>query len=301
MNIRVKDLNLLIIFDALMGELNVSRAAETLGLSQPAMSNALSRLRDDFGDPLFVRASRGVKPTPKALEIRENIGEILRLTSKLYEHQEFQPSQIKGRFNIASTDFFEHLVLGTLLPELSLLAPHLTVVIRPTLGSLPKHELEDGRVDLAIAGFFGELPEGFYQQKLIAETYSCVVRKEHPAIGSKISLEQFLELEHILVSPQGDLHGVVDKALAKKKLSRRIACGVSNFHSPAMIVENSAYIATVPTRIAHAYAKHYNVKVLDPPLAIPGFQLFAVWHGRTHRSPQHQWLRHRIAKVLSEK
>lgn len=299
MNIRVKDLNLLVIFESLMGELNVSKAAQKLGLSQPAMSNALARLREDLGDPLFVRAARGVKPTPKALALKDQITDVLRLTSALYEQQEFDPKQIKGRFNIASTDFFEHLALGKLLPELAKHAPKITLVVRPTLGALPKQDLEDGRIDLAIAGFFGALPEGFYQQKLSNETYSCVVRLHHPVVKTQLTLEQFTKLEHILVSPQGDLQGVVDRALAKKKLTRRIACGVSNFHSPAMIVESSDYIATVPTRIALSYAKYYKVKVVEPPLSIPSFQLFAVWHGRTHRSPQHQWMRQQIAKSVA--
>ena len=298
MNIRSKDLNLLVIFDALMLELNVSKAAEKLGLSQPAMSNALSRLRDDLGDPLFVRASRGVKPTPKALALKDQIADVLRLTSSLYEHLAFDPKQIKGRFTIASTDFFEHLALGKLLPELARLAPDLTLVVRSTLGALPKQELEDGRIDLAIAGFFGDVPEGFYKQKLSDETYSCVVRVDHPVIKSQMSLAQFTQLEHILISPQGDLYGVVDQELAKKKLTRHIACGVSNFHSPAKIVERSDYIVTVPTRIAKSYAEYYKVRVIDPPLAIPGFQLFAVWHGRTHQSPQHQWMRQQIAKSI---
>lgn len=298
MNIRVKDLNLLLIFDSLMSELNVSKAAEKLGLSQPAMSNALARLRDDLGDPLFVRAARGVKPTPRALALKDQIADVLKLTSALYEQQEFDPKHINGRFTIASTDFFEHLALGRLLPELAKHAPKMTLVVRPTLGALPKQELEDGRVDLAVAGFFGALPEGFYQQKLSNETYSCVVRTHHPVVKTQLTLEQYTQLEHILVSPQGDLQGVVDQVLLKKKLTRRIACGVSNFHSPAMIIERSDYIATVPTRIARSYAEYYKVKVFEPPLAIPGFQLFAVWHGRTHRSPQHQWIRQQIAKSV---
>lgn len=299
MNIRHKDLNLLVIFETLMTELSVSKAAAKLKLSQPAMSHALAKMRDDFQDPLFVRSAKGVKPTPKALKLKDQISDVLRLSAGLYSQEEFDPKQINGRFNIASTDFFEHLALGTLLPSLAQTAPNLTLVIRQTLGALPKLELEDGSMDLAIAGFYGDLPEGFYKQKLLSETYSTVIRKDHPAVKGQLTLDQFIKLEHILVSPQGDLQGVVDQALAKKKLKRRIACGVSNFHSPALIIQNSNYTATVPTRIAQAYAEHYAVKVLPPPLEVPGFELFSVWHSRTHRSPEHQWIRQQVAKSLA--
>lgn len=299
MNTKTKDLNLLSVFAALMAERNVSKAAKRLALSQPAMSHALARLRRDFGDDLFVRTGRGIAPTPKALAMANDVDRAIEAITNVYAESGFDPAAATGKFVVATTDYLELVLLPKLLAQLSREARHLTPVVRSTLGALPKTELEAGTIDLAIAGFYGDLPEGFYAQTLFDETYTCIIRKDHPRARGKLSLETFLDLDHVLVSPQGDLDGIVDKELAKKKLKRRIIAGVSNFQTPATIIAGSDCIATLPTRIAEQLAQFYPLRCFAPPLPIPSFRVKQVWHARTHRDPRHAWVRRAIESSLS--
>ena len=298
MNIRDKDLNLLGVFDALMRELSVSRAAILLKMTQPAVSNALTRLRRDFDDDLFVRNGRGMSATPKAQAIQEEVAAILESSRTLYDAEDFDPGTVSARFTIATTDYFESVLLPKLLPLLGQNAPGITTIVRPTRGGLPKGELESGQLDLAIAGFYGDLPEGFYQRTLFEETYSCLVRKGHPMVGSELTLEKFVKLEHILVSPQGDLRGAVDLALEAKGLSRKVVAGVANFHTPPAIIADSDYIVTIPTRLAVQFASLYSLNCFQPPIAVKKIKLVQVWHARTHRSPHHKWLRGAVERAL---
>ena len=302
-NIKSKDLNLLMVFDAVMRDLNVSRAAKRLALSQPALSNALVRLRRDFDDELFVRSGRGMTATPRALALKAEIAAVVEKAGKLYAHPRFEPAFAKGRFTMATTDYFEALALPSFLAHLRAKAPGFETVIRPLLGILPKAELESGMLDVAVAGYFGELPEGFHQQRIYDETYTCVVRKGHPAIkaaGGKLTLDAFVAMDHILVSPQGDLMGAVDRALAKVRKRRRIVAAVANFYSPAPIVATSDCIATVPSRLAASYGKVWPLDQFEPPLPVPGFCIAQVWHARTHGSPEHVWLRDTLYAVLKD-
>ncbi len=300
MNIASKDLNLLFVFDALIRERSVTRAAARLSLSQPALSHALGRLRRDFGDDLFVRSAKGMTPTPRAHELSERIASVLAQAETLYESgSAFVPKHATARCSISTTDYFEAILLPLLLPYLSRHAPGVMTVARQTSGDLPKGLLESGAIDMAIAGFYGELPEGFFKRALFKETYACVVRKDHPEVVKELTLDTFVSLEHLLVSPHGDMVGAVDRALEKKRLSRRIVAGVGNFHSPASIVASTDYVVTVPMRLAKMYAKTHPVKWFEPPLAVPGFTLLMVWHARTHRSPLHAWLRSVIEGLVS--
>ncbi len=298
-NISTKDLNLLAVFDALMIERSVSRAAVRLALSQPAVSHALGRLRRDFGDDLFVRSAKGMTPTPHATALAERVSEVLLQAQTLYvEASSFTPEHATARLAVGTTDYVEALLLPLLLPYLSHHAPAVTTLFRPTPGDLPKAQLESGALDLAIAGFYGDLPEGFFKRALFNETYVCVVRNDHRKVVKKLTLDTFVSLEHLLVSPHGDMLGAVDHALKKKRLARRVVAGVGNFHSPGAIVASTDYIVTVPLRLAKMYVKTHPVKYFDPPLPVPGFTVLMVWHARTHRSPLHAWFRGVIEELL---
>jgi DNA-binding transcriptional LysR family regulator len=299
-NIRAKDLNLLTVFEALLRDRNVSRAAKALKMTQPALSNALARLRRDLGDDLFVRNGKGMSPTPRALELQDEVAAILQNARSLYQKESFDPRADAGRFSIATTDYFETLLLPHLLPYLGKNAPGITTVVRPVQGIFPKAELESGQLDLAVAGFFGELPEGFYQRTLFEEGYSCLVRRDHPGVGEELTLDAYLALDHILVSPQGDMRGAVDQALERRGLRRRVIGGVANFHTPAAIVAGSDYIVTMPTRLAIRFTGLYPLRCLPPPIAVKGFKLVQVWHARTHGSLRHQWLRRAIEHSLED-
>lgn len=300
MNIRTKDLNLLAIFHEVMSELNITKAAKKLHMSQPALSNALARLRSEFKDELFVRSGRGMVPTPRAVELFEPISTILKQTNSIYHEQAFNPKTYEGHFTIATNDYFEHLLLPPLLSFLNRNAPQIKTIYRPTLGQLPKKELELGQFDLGIAGYFGELPEGFHQETIIIDSYSCLTRKNHPRVQGKLTLKTYLELDHLLVSPQGDLKGAVDSVLKKKGYERKIIAGVTSFGVPASIIAQSDYIVTLPTKIAGSYSKIYNLNLFTPPIEVSSIRVKLVWHQRTHYSPQHQWFREVIKKIAAE-
>jgi DNA-binding transcriptional LysR family regulator len=221
MNINSKDLNLLYIFQILMEERSVSKAAKRVALTQPAVSNALIRLRRDFNDPLLVRSTKGMTPTPLALSLWPKVNELCAQAAEVFSSESFVPKDQINTFRFATTDYFEWVFLGTVLNFLQDSAPHVSLVMRPTLGSLPVSDLESGQIDFAAGGFFGELPEGFHSVDIFNENYCCIVRRDHPKVGQHIDLETFVQLEHILVTLQGDLHGVVDRVLAKKKLKRK--------------------------------------------------------------------------------
>lgn len=294
-----KDLNLLMVFAALAAEKNVTRAAKRLSLSQPALSHALARLRKNFGDDLFVRSGKGMTLTPRAQAMVPEVEQIVASVEKLYAGGDgMDVSRVSEKIVVATTDYTEHVLLPVLLPVLKEEAPGITLVSRPTMGHLPKEALESGEIDFAIAGFFGELPEGFFRRVVLNETYLCVVRKGHPTVKDALTLTEYVKLDHVLVSPQGDLAGVVDQVLAKQGKKRRVVAGVSNFHTPAALVAGSDGIATLPARIAEMHARTHGLKTFEPPVTVPGFKLVMVWHARTDRDQVRGWVRGKVAEVL---
>lgn len=287
-----KDFNLLRIFEALLVEHNVSRAARRLGLSQPALSHALSRLRTDFGDELFVRAARGVQPTPQALALAPAVLTALQGLRGVYaKRAAFSPKEAVGRIVLASTEFFEHMVLPRLLPALRKQAPGVVLLSRPTGGRLPKDEMERGDIDVAVAGFFGDLPEGFYRQPLVEDDFACILRQNHPAAAKALPLKAYLKLDHLLISPQGDLTGIVDKELARLGHKRRVVAGIANFLTPGWVIAASDLVLTAPRRLVNLYAQHLPLRILEVPLVLPKIQLVQVWHERTQNDPLHRFFR----------
>ena len=293
-----KDLNLLIVFETLMNELNVSQAAQRLRMSQPALSHALSRLRLNFNDPLFVRLPRGMAPTDRARALKAQVAKILEASRELYaQPTSFDPAKAEGRIVLETTDYIEHIVYPKLLPYLAKAAPGVALVSKHLRGEFPKQALEQGEADIAIGGFFKSIPEGFFQQKLFIDELVCVLRKKHPLASAKngISMENYLEASHILVSLQGDLVGQVDAALAKKKLKRKVVAGIANFITPGLIASESDFLLTGPRRLAETYQERYPVDIfpLPPPLAsqIRPMTLIQVWHERSHQDPLRAWFR----------
>ena len=233
-NITNLDMNLLVVFGALCIEKNTTKAAVRLGLSQPAVSHALSRLRSQFNDPLFVRASKGLVATKRALELEKPILTMLtQLDEVLAGPVKFTPAKAKNVFRIATTDFIEQVVLPLILSHLEKVAPDITIISRPTMGSFPKSELENSDFDLAIAGFYGELPHGFMKQKLFDDDFVCVSKSDHPRIKTNsLTLKQYAAEKHILISMQGDLKAKSKAILEKKGFEQDIRCGVASFFIP---------------------------------------------------------------------
>ncbi len=302
MNIKNKDLNLLLLFKVLYEEQNLSSAAVRLNLSQPALSHKLNKLRHEFADPLFVRAARGLTPTPKAISLS---AEILPLVSSLegfYQHQSGTDFLTQAdRLVIYSTDYIESLLLPKLLSVLAEHAPQVQLVMRHTQGTLPKQQLERGDCDLAVAGFYRDLPESFYQQKLQTEDFVVLMRSEHPLAQHRLSLDTYCQARHIVTTLTGDLDGLVDQELAKSGLKRRVCAGLSGFLSPAHVVAKNDLLLTCLTSVADiAQQAMPDLRVKACPLPLPQVQISQIWHSRTQDDPLRRWLRQQIHQLLTQ-
>jgi DNA-binding transcriptional LysR family regulator len=301
MNIRDIDLNLLVIFQSLMNTQSVSETAKSVGLSQPAVSHALARLRRDLGDDLLVRSSRSLVPTPYAVELNPQVTDILgRLESALIR-KSFDPVKAKGQVRIQSTEYFEQLVLPLVLEFLRETAPGIQVVSLSTQGQLPKDELLSGTSEIAIAGFFGQLPDGIYQQKIFADRMVCLAAQSHPTPNKKkISMTEFLKLKHVFISPEGNLSGgLVDRLLAKQKKKREIVASIAGFAAPAWICTSDNYACTLPQKLAEKYAEILPLKWFELPVEAPPIQVVQVWHERTQRNPLLRFIRASIHEICT--
>jgi DNA-binding transcriptional LysR family regulator len=291
------DLNLIVIIEALISEQNVSMAAKKVGLTQPAVSHALNRLRDLFGDPLFVRSAQGMTPTQKAIELAPLVKEILEKMQSLIQPVAFDPKTTQRTVRISTTDYLELTLLPPLMAHLEKWAPNLTLIFRASPSDLPKEDLENGDIDIAIAGFYGNLPNAYYQQKIFTDHLVCVARKAHPAFKNKLTLEEFLKYDHMLRSIQGDLFGVVDEALKKHKKTRRVKLGVSSFVSPAWILADTDLILAAPNRVAKKYLEYLPLKIQPCPVETKEISIYQVWHERNNKDPLNMWLRQQIAII----
>ena len=295
------DLNLLTVFRALDETRHVTRASRLLGLSQPALSHALRRLRDMFGDPMFVRTPRGMTLTPLAESLAGPIREALaQLEREVLERGPFRPAELSRTFKIRTTDYLEALVAPSLLAALAVDAPRARFAALPVGTALPKADLESGACDLAIAGFFDEVPSGFHEEALFDDDFACAVRKGHPlGRARKVTLEAFCAERHVLVAPGGELTGAVDRLLARKKLARRVVAGTSAFMVAAWICASSTYILTAPSRLLAKLAGPLGLHMFAPPVSLPVIRVAQVWHARSDADPAHRWFRGLVRSVSS--
>ena len=294
------DLNLLIVLRAIDEHRHVTRAASFLGVSQSAVSHALSRLRDVFSDDLYVKTPRGMVPTPKAERLVVLTEPVIRsLRHVFFEDKGFSPAELDYTFRVHTTDFVENLLLPSILKIQNEEAPGLKVSFQNVGFSLPKQDLEEGRTDLAIAGFFGELPDGFYRQKLFLDSFKCAVRKDHPTIKGRMTLSNYCSLPHILIAPGGDLKGTIDKILAKKKISRKMVAGTSGFLAAGWAAAQSDAILTAPSKLIDQFESYLPIQSMAVPLEIPPITIVQVWHERQNRDPAHKWFREKLQLILA--
>jgi DNA-binding transcriptional LysR family regulator len=284
------DLNLLVLFEAIFRARNLTAAGKGLGLSQPAMSHALSRLRWVFKDPLFVRAPRGLEPTPLAEEIAPSVSEGLATIRTGFERKRFDPATSSRIFNIAMADLSEFTHLPRVLRALRS-APG--VRIRTVELTPPERRvaLAEGRVDLALGNDPAERP---LRGELVGEHgYKTVVRTGHPAIRNRLTLAQFRNASHLLVMPAGGAkHGeVIEKALRSARVGAEITVTIGNFFSAAAIIPQTDLIATVTPGVARAMAQMASIRMFEPPIALPRARIYLWWHERYHRDPGVAWLR----------
>jgi DNA-binding transcriptional LysR family regulator len=287
-DIRNLDFNLLKALDALLDERSVTRAAERLHLTQPAVSGMLTRLRESFDDPLFVRAQRGIVPTSRALELAVPVKQLLGDIEQMLQPQAFDPATANVTITIASTDYALRAVVVPFLNALRAVAPNIRVAVQPIDDLQLITQFERGEVDLALL-----TPEStgamLHSETLFNERYVCVMRTHHPdATGEALTLDRFCALDHVLVSPSGGaFQGVTDQALARVGRSRRVTVSVTSFLVLPEILQASDLIAVVPRRLA----TNTGLVMTEPPVQISGFTKTLAWHQRTHHEPSHRWLR----------
>lgn len=311
MNIENIDLNLLVAFDAMMQERNVTRAGLRVGLSQPSMSHALVRLRQLCGDPLFVRVKTGMEPTPFAHRIAPSVREGLSvLQAGLQNAVPFDPAQSGRTFEVLLSDLGEVVFLPRLMQHLKLQAPGVSLRIRQLPRESYRDALEAEDADLAI-GFLPALTAGFYQQRLFGDHYVCLMRAGHPRIGQRLGIEQFAAESHVMIEPAGSRYSraspqsstttLIEQYLEKQGLRRHIALRVPHFTVVPEIIETSDLLAVLPSTVARIMAPQRRVKILPLPLEHPpGFEVKQFWHERSHQDEGTRWLRSVIAELFME-
>ena len=286
------DLELLRCFATLHRERHLTRAAEEVGLCQPAMSRALGRMRDAFADPLFVRGPRGMLPTPRADALAPQVLAVLDAAGALVRPAAFDPAKLVRTFAIGTTDFFDAQLVPRLV-ELLAGAPGVSITTRP-LGTDVDDALATGRLDLAI-GIADNIPPGAMAARLFDDGFACAIRADHPGVGKRLTLARYLELPHLLIAPRGTPGGTVDDALAKQGLTRRIVVRTHTFVSAPAIVAVSDLILTGPTRVLGPLAAPFRLRLLPTPLELPRFAISQIWHPRVHHDPAHAWFRGLVA------
>ena len=285
------DLNQLVLFQQLMVERRVSKVAENLGLTQPAVSNTLAKLRRQFGDDLFVRTPKGMMPTPLAEQMAGPIGDALALIHRgLNPHSRFDPASVQRSITIGMTDIGEIVFLPELLAHLQQVAPGVALTTVRTTASTLREDMEAGKVDLAI-GPLPQLKAGFFQRRLFRQRYVCLFRQGHPLDRKRMSLADFQAAEHLIIVSAGTGHGKVDDLIRRAGIERRMRLTVPHFVSVGHILQRSDMVATVTERLAERLAAPFGLRFLPHPIDLPEVAINLFWHAKVHRSPAHQWLR----------
>jgi len=310
MNISRVDLNLLVYLDVLLRECNVTRAAEELGISQPAMSNSLRRLRDLFGDPILVRTSDGMTPTDRALELQPMVRKVLSAAEQaILPKTEFNPMESSRIFRIMASDYTESTLLPVLLRELRKQAPSIRLDIM-TPSDVSFHDVERGKVDMVI-NRFDSLPQSFHQVHLWDDSFSCVMSSNNP-VKDNWNLQSYLSSKHIWVSKTGMGVGVgmtpddvqrlgwVDEALSKQGVKRDISLFTRHYQVALLLAEQDDLIVTIPSMSAKSIAGSDRVVILEPPFEIERMRLKMVWSPLLQHDPGHKWLRQLIKSVSVE-
>ena len=294
------DLNLLVVFDTIYQEGSVTRAAEKLYLSQPATSNALARLRGHFKDELFLRSPKGLRPTPRAMELAPDLRAVLTDLKQVLAPQEFDPGTALRSVTIAAVDYFSVVVVPALLAILIRQAPGIRIQVVPSVGR-SFEALDQGEIDFAVAAFRDGVPQRFGHARLTQDSYSCLTRKGHPLVADGPDLHRYAQASHLLVSPRGDARGFVDDELAKAGLTRNVSLVINDFAAAPPIVAQSDLILTAPTRLLKRLKTPDHV-LLDSPVEAPiAYRcLDLIWHDRLSRHPAQEWLRCMILRAAEE-
>jgi DNA-binding transcriptional LysR family regulator len=297
MNVAELDLNLLRVFDAVLHERTVTAAAARLQLTQPAVSNALARLRSVFGDPLFVRTANAMEATPFARGVAEPIRQALALLETALAHGPgFDPASATRAFRFYMSDVGQVEFLPPLVERVQRVAPG----VRLEAVAVDLEEIADalgsGALDVAV-GFLPALGAPIARRALFRDPYLCLMRADHPI--ERLTKKRFLEASHVLVTYRAGGHRVIEEALERAGVARRIALRVPHFTVVPMVLERTDLILTLPARVARLYERRGRFKVLPPPVAIPQAEVAVYWHERFAADPGNAWLREQVAGLFS--
>ena len=295
------DLYLLRCLVALAREEHVTRAAARMGTTQPAMSATLARLRKLLGDPLLVRTEKGMVPTPRALEAAASAQQALDLIDHILDDSShFQPATAVSHFRVSTSETVGFLLMPSVIAALRILAPGVELSVQKLELQRVRQELEEGVTDLVIA-FLRNPPAGLRSKAVMRQKMSVIAAAAHPSIQSTLSLEQYVRYPHVFYAlgraDTSTLEGVVDEALSRAGVSRRVGASLPSTLASPVLVAYSDMLATVPERIARHFADHWKLQVLTPPVPLEDVCTSMFWHERMHNNIAHRWLRDRIAEI----
>jgi len=297
------DLNLLVALESLLRHRSVTDAANEVGLSQPAMSRALGRLRELFDDPLLLRAGQSMMPTPRAIELEAPLDACLAAIRKTLEPAEaFEPRHAKRSFRIAAVDTTQTVILPEILRMLVNDAPQVEVSTAPILSTQGTFDqLASGERDFAV-GRFESPPDAVVCDVLYWDEIVCLVRQEHPRIRDALSMERYLAESHLAAESRLSIESpfTIEALLAAEGMTRHVACKVENLAMAPFIVARTDLIATAPGRTIRPFAEGLNLRILPPPFRAPGFPLQLAWHRRNEDDGGHRWMRERIIEIFAQ-
>lgn len=310
-NFRTLDLNLLRVFDEVMAERSLTKAARNLSITQPAVSNALRRLRETLGDDLVRRDGQGITPTPFALTLWPSVREALDQLQSALVPQQFVPSQARNSFVLAMADATAAELMGGLAQELEHHAPNISVRVLPLTTRDPRGLLENGVVDLALGYFPAVLADltaraqigeatAFEHHRLYDGEYVCVMRKDHPLAKKEITLEDFCNARHLLVSFSGRPYGFIDEALASIGKQRRVVMTVNQFFTAGRMVVNSDLLTVLPRHFVPTTGISKEFYLCNLPFKVPTLHVDALWHRRKHAQSDHVWLRDVLINIAHD-
>jgi DNA-binding transcriptional LysR family regulator len=296
MNLNKVDLNLFIVFDAIYTEANLTRAGQIVGITQPAVSNALARLRETFNDPLFVRTAQGMVPTPMAQNIIGPVRNALQLLRvSVQESRTFNPLQANKTFRISMTDLTEAVVLPPLFQRLRRLAPNVKIESMLAKRRETTKELAAGRLDFAMDAPLNTDPQ-VRHVKLLEDRYVCAMRRGHPLAKDKLSVDEYLSLSHIHISSRRSGLGMVDLALGKMGQQRKIALRSQHYMMATQVIQHTDMAVTVPER----FARRHDLHQVSLPVEIPPLETHIYWHESTDQDPANRWMREQMIEIAQQ-
>ncbi|MDB5958435.1 LysR family transcriptional regulator [Ramlibacter sp.] len=307
-NFRTLDLNLLRVFDQVMAERNLTRAARNLSMTQPAVSNALNRLREALGDRLVARSGYGVEPTARALALWPSVGEALRQLEASIAPSNFVAAEATSSFTLAMADSTAAEVVPGLMLILEREAPGISLRMLPLTTRDPRLVLDEGTADLAVGYFPAVLADltaqaqgggivAFEHERLYDGVYVCVMRKGHELEHGTLDLDTFCAARHMLVSFSGRPYGFIDEALASAGRQRRVVLTVNQFFTAARVVETSDLLTVLPRHFIRVTGREQDLVQRPLPFQVPRVHVDSLWHRRQALRPDHAWLRQAVAQA----